>query len=262
MSSGLSKSGRIKRPPNSFFVYVSKLREQHDADSSGPVYQRDFNKEAGLRWRALPAVEKEYYKNLSNIAKVEHSIEHPDYKYEIGKKPRANARKARRKPRPQHLVPESFQPELPSTSNEAPNGSSANERDTTAEMDLDTQGIREETQAPQKIADIQSVLDALQDIGHETLSPGQLPLCQPHTAPDAGDCAEFLVGFFRHLVFFSCFCLFFLFANEQVCRIRISPRYAPSTPISLPSTQARMQWALEVLFQINLKHPLLMLSTA
>jgi hypothetical protein len=200
MPSGLSKSGCIKRPPNSFFVYISKLREQHDRDPSDPVYQQEFNKEAGLRWRSLPAIEKEYYKNLLNIAKVEQSIEHPDYKYERGKKPRANARKARRKPRPQHLVPESFQTELPSTSNEAPNGS-ANGRDTTAEMDLGTHGIREESQAPQKIADIQSVLDTLQEIGHKTLSPELLPLCQPHTAPDAGEGAK---------IFFAIFLLFSL----------------------------------------------------
>ena len=77
-----SKSNsRVTRPPNAFFIFrsemISKLKLK-DIETD----QRNISRIVSHLWNDLPDDQKENYRQAAEIRRLQHQLEHPDYKYQ------------------------------------------------------------------------------------------------------------------------------------------------------------------------------------
>lgn len=85
-SSSSSRKGKslanqhIKRPMNGFMVWSSSERKRL-AEREPHLHNTELSKRLGEMWRAMSKKEKEPFMDKSKELKVQHKIDHPNYKY-------------------------------------------------------------------------------------------------------------------------------------------------------------------------------------
>lgn len=82
---------KVPRPPNAFIIFRSDYRASHPFEKSMP----EVSKKAAAAWRALPEAERLQYESRAVILKAQHSLMHPDYRYNPKRKPKTSQKELR-----------------------------------------------------------------------------------------------------------------------------------------------------------------------
>ncbi|KZT11130.1 uncharacterized protein LAESUDRAFT_809131 [Laetiporus sulphureus 93-53] len=71
------------RPPNAFILFRRDFSRKHAQANKGkaPTMEKTLSQRAADAWGSLTKSEKEHWNRLAEQVKLEHALEHPDYKY-------------------------------------------------------------------------------------------------------------------------------------------------------------------------------------
>lgn len=89
------QQSRVPRPRNKFMIFRSDLVfSLKQSSKHKSLNQALASKDAGVLWKSLPLDDQRIYEEAANDEKKEHSLKHPDYKFEP-KKGRKQPRESR-----------------------------------------------------------------------------------------------------------------------------------------------------------------------
>ncbi|KAK5111468.1 hypothetical protein LTR62_004920 [Meristemomyces frigidus] len=81
-----TKTEKVPRPPNAFIIYRMMNSAELAKESGARSNAMTISAIAGKRWRSLSQEERARYEDLAAVAKAEHALKYPGYKYDPSKK--------------------------------------------------------------------------------------------------------------------------------------------------------------------------------